>query len=291
MAQGLLNRTETSQLRAEALYKVIFLSLISILLLILEPRVAGLKFIRNTVNYTTAPLQITIDWLANQQRSVNLFLSSGSENRRLVLQLEQENLLLRENAARFQQIIRDNQQLRKLLNYKTTNESNDVLNIAKVIGGQVNIMNKEIFFDLGRVDGIKEGMTIRNSDGLLGQVILVGISSSKGLLITDPRHSVPVKVARTGHRFILDGIGKDISLQAIDLPVNIDVKEGDILLTSGLGGVFTIGIPVAEVYSVVDKPRISLRELYARPLSKPHIAEFIIVQEGLNYQLPEQDNE
>ena len=284
MIRSPINRTEASRSRADDLYKFIFFSLIAIVLIILEPKVAGLKGIRIVTNYALTPLHITVDWVVKQQASLTLFFSRGVENQQRIIKLEQENLLLKQSLSELSQTRRDNKELRRLLDYRGYEINTEHFYVARVIGGQIDGKRKEILLDLGSLDGIKESMVAIDTNGLLGQVIIAGLGTSRLLTITDPRHSVPVKVARNGDRFIIDGIGEDYSLYAVDLHADIDVKAGDILLTSGFGGLFPPDIPVAKVSRILDKPRVSLRDLYAKPLAKPHLAEFVIVKPGLEYE-------
>lgn len=276
------SRVETSLLRIEVLYKAIFLSLISVLFLILEPRVEGIKAVRVGINYGLAPLQSSVDWIIKQQNSWSLFLTSKDSASHQLKQIQEENLLLKEQVNRLGQASNENKELRRLLDYKKASPADKELYVARVIGGNTNSVSKQFLFDLGSVDGIKEGMIVLSANGLLGQVVSVGFGSSRALLITDPLHSVPVKVARSNNRFILDGLGKDRLLSAIDLHADIDVRKGDVLVTSGLGGKFPPGIPVAKVSEVVKKDRVSLRDLYAVSIGRPSVTDFILVSEGLS---------
>ncbi len=284
------NRVDASHLRIDALYKLIFLSLISVLLLILEPRVPGIKAVRTGVNYGMAPLQIVVDWVVKQQNSWSHFLDDKEYTSSRIIAIEKDNLLLNEQLNKLRQTANDNAKLKEILDYQERVTLSETLYVARVIGGQTNGINKQIIFDLGKIDGIEEGMVVRSATGLLGQVVSVGLGSGKVLLVTDPQHSVPVKVARSDSRFILDGLGKDKLVHAIDLHADIDVRNGDVLITSGLGGRFPPGIPVAQVSEIISKEKVSLRDLYARPLGKANVANFIIISEGLNYPEELTDN-
>ncbi len=284
------NRVDASHLRIDALYKLIFLSLISVLLLILEPRVPGIKAVRTGVNYGMAPLQIVVDWVVKQQNSWSHFLDDKEYTSSRIIAIEKDNLLLNEQLNKLRQTANDNAKLKEILDYQERVTLSETLYVARVIGGQTNGINKQIIFDLGKIDGIEEGMVVRSATGLLGQVVSVGLGSGKVLLVTDPQHSVPVKVARSDSRFILDGLGKDKLVHAIDLHADIDVRKGDVLITSGLGGRFPPGIPVAQVSEIISKEKVSLRDLYARPLGKANVANFIIISEGLNYPEELTDN-
>lgn len=267
----------------DVLYKTLFLFFVSILLLLLEPRIEGIVFIRKGLNYLLTPAYVTVDWTVKQQNILFQFWGINRDRVKTTSQLKLENLLLKEEIRNLKQFKRENIVLKELLDYSKNNLNDNEIKVSKIIGGKVNSHIKELIFDLGLVDGIKEGMVIISDKGLVGQVIAVGISTGKILAITDPRHSVPVMVQRTKDRFILDGNGDDTTLSAIDLHTYINVREGDILLTSGLGGRFPPGIPVATVANIKEKERVSLRDLEATPLAQPRMVELIVVRNSLPY--------
>ena len=103
--------------------------------------------------------------------------------------------------------------------------------------------------------------------GLLGQTVRVGPWSAEVILITDPEHAVPVQLVRNGLRSIAVGAGNSGELLLPYLPVNSDVKPGDVLVTSGLGGVFPAGYPVAVVTGIKRDPVLLLAQVRARPLA------------------------
>jgi len=104
-----------------------------------------------------------------------------------------------------------------------------------------------------------------DADGVVGQVIEAGLLSSQGLLISDPDHALPVEVNRNGLRTIAVGTGEFDSMDLPFLPNNADVNEGDLLVTSGLGGAFPAGYPVAVVESVTRIPQEPFALVTARP--------------------------
>ena len=104
--------------------------------------------------------------------------------------------------------------------------------------------------------------------GLLGQTIHIGPWSTEVILVTDPEHAVPVQIERTGLRTIAVGAGNEGTLALPYLPANADVKPGDLLVTSGLGGVFPAGYPVARVAEVHRDAVQPLAQVRAVPLAR-----------------------
>jgi len=121
---------------------------------------------------------------------------------------------------------------------------------AEIINIQLSGLRQRLLIDRGASNGVFKGQAVLDDRGLIGQTTHVGPWSAEVILITDPEHAVPVRVERTGLRTIAVGGGDGSSLALPYLPANADVRSGDLLLTSGLGGVFPEGYPVAHVSEV-----------------------------------------
>jgi rod shape-determining protein MreC len=122
--------------------------------------------------------------------------------------------------------------------------------------------------DKGTRDGVFDGQVLIDADGVVGQIIEAGVLSSQGILISDPDHALPVEVNRNGLRTIAVGTGEFDRLDLPFLPNNADIREGDLLVTSGLGGAFPAGYPVAIVNSVVRIPQEPFAAVSAKPSAK-----------------------
>ena len=114
-------------------------------------------------------------------------------------------------------------------------------------------------------DGVFVGQPLIDADGLLGQVVEVSPLNSRALLITDATHSIPVQVNRNGVRAIAEGIGSLTSLEIHHVSATTDIQEGDLLVTSGLGGRFPVGYPVAVVSEIERDPGQAFARIMARP--------------------------
>ncbi len=99
----------------------------------------------------------------------------------------------------------------------------------------------------GERDGVFVGQPLIDADGLMGQIVEVSAGHSRALLITDATHSIPVQVNRNGVRAIAEGTGSLSSLEIHHVSATTDIREGDLLVSSGLGGRFPVGYPVAEL--------------------------------------------
>jgi len=136
--------------------------------------------------------------------------------------------------------------------------------LADVVSADLGRLRQRLVVGFGAQGGAYRSQSVVDANGLLGQLVRVGPWSSEVMLLTDPDHAVPVAVARNGLRSI--AVGKGISSElSLSVPVNSDIKVGDVLVTSGLGGVFPAGVPVGIVTANVRNPDQILSEVQARP--------------------------
>jgi rod shape-determining protein MreC len=141
---------------------------------------------------------------------------------------------------------------------------------AEVVSVELNSLRQRLLINRGTSNGVFRGQSVLTDDGLLGQTTRVGPWSAEIILVTDPEHAVPVQIERTGLRTIAVGAGSDTArvLELPYLPANADIQQGDLLLTSGLGGVFPAGFPVARVTHVRRDAVQSFAEVSAEPLAR-----------------------
>ncbi|HSY45965.1 MAG TPA: rod shape-determining protein MreC, partial [Steroidobacteraceae bacterium] len=115
---------------------------------------------------------------------------------------------------------------------------------------QLSGLRQRLLINRGASNGVFKGQAVLDDRGLIGQTTHVGPWSAEVILITDPEHAVPVRLERTGLRTIAVGAADTTTLALPYVPANADIKSGDLLVTSGLGGVFPEGYPVAKVTEV-----------------------------------------
>jgi rod shape-determining protein MreC len=138
---------------------------------------------------------------------------------------------------------------------------------AEIVNVQLSSLRQRLLIDRGAVNGVFKAQAVLDDRGLIGQTTHVGPWSAEVILITDPEHAVPVRIERTGLRTIAVGAGDASSLALPYLPANADIKSGDLLVTSGLGGVFPQGYPVARVTEVHRDAVQPLAHVRAAPLA------------------------
>jgi rod shape-determining protein MreC len=141
---------------------------------------------------------------------------------------------------------------------------------ADIVNLQLDSLRQRVLIDRGSLNGVGQGQAVLDDHGVVGQTMHVGPWSAEVILITDPAHALPVEIARTGLRTIAVGAGDAASLALPYLPANADIRVGDVLVTSGLGGVFPAGYPVARVTEVHKDAVQPLAHVRAEPFA--HLA-------------------
>jgi rod shape-determining protein MreC len=140
--------------------------------------------------------------------------------------------------------------------------------IGEVISEEVSSLRQRLIVNRGGNNGVTRFTPVITGEGVLGQVFRTGPFSSEIILITDEEHALPVQVLRTGVRTIARGTGRSTVLELPFVAQNADVKEGDLLVTSGLGQVFPYGLPVAKITKITRDPAEPLLRIRAVPLAK-----------------------
>jgi rod shape-determining protein MreC len=138
---------------------------------------------------------------------------------------------------------------------------------AEIVTVQLSSLRQRLLINRGALNGVFKAQAVLDDKGLIGQTAHVGPWSAEVILITDPEHAVPVRIERTGLRTIAVGAGDATTLALPYLPANADLRRGDLLVTSGLGGVFPEGYPVARVTEVHRDAVQPLAQVRAAPLA------------------------
>jgi len=180
-------------------------------------------------------------------------VAKNFETRRTLLSenqtLQAQVLILQGELQKLKSLQAENKTLRGLL--QSAAQSHHVkLMVASVMAIQVNPFHQEIMLDKGSHDDVFVGQAVLDAHGVMGQVIDVSLYNSRVLLLTDPQSGVPVQDNRTGLHGILMGGGSSGVLQWVNVPPMSDIKVGDELVTSGLGGHYPVGYPVGTVSNI-----------------------------------------
>jgi len=207
-----------------------------------------LQSLRHSMLLLTGPVY----FLAQTPYSLTGSVSDITADRQSLLQqrdqLKTQLLGMKEQQLRLRFLQAENSRLRELLGSKAQLPSRAT--IAEIIGVPPDRQRAAVILDKGEADGIAPGHAVVDANGLIGQIVEVSRNISWVLLVSDRNHAIPARINRTGVRMIVGGIGSPDRLVVEDLPVSTDLREGDLIETSGLGGRFPVGYPVGVVSSV-----------------------------------------
>ena len=216
---------------------------LALALVILDHRGGWLSQVRIQANVAAQPIW----WLAGlpgrlsarvrEDAGTHAQLTADNRN------LRNELLIANARLTRLQTATADNAQLRALLGVAESRGLD--VQLAPILNIDLDPTRQRLVLDAGSRDGVRMGQAVIDAGGLMGQIIEVTPAHATVLLLTDPDHAVPVVVARNGVRLIVYGRGDHLELS--DVPMNTDVRQGDLILTSGLGGRFPAGFPVGTV--------------------------------------------
>lgn len=206
------------------------------------------------------------------------FFTSRAQLREENERLRQENLVLSGQAQHLAAVVAENARYRALLN--SAEDINEAVLVAEVIAVTPDPARHLLVLDKGQRDGVAVGQPLLGADGLMGQVVLAGQSSARALLITDAAHAMPVQVNRNGVRGIVEGTGELDRMVVRHIAATTDIVQGDLLVSSGLGGRFPPGYPVAEVTEVLLQPGDAFATVTARPMAALDRGRHVLIAIG-----------
>ena len=222
------------------------------------------------VRYYLDTVSIPFYWLTHIPTRINEWVDYNVSSREdLVRQNEsfREKVLVQQaELQKMGALINENIRLRELMNSSALIQ-NEVL-IAELIGISPDTKVHKVIVNKGSSEGVYIGQAVLDAYGLMGQVVAVTPYTSEVLFITDDSHAIPVQINRNGVRTVVEGIGDLYRLRLRYVSSTIDIIEGDLLVSSGLGGRFPAGYPVATVQSIRYEPGESFVTVYATPTAE-----------------------
>ena len=218
-------------------------------------------------------------YLANTPRTV---LDNVSENLVDTNKLQIENKVLKEQLREknadlllLDQLKVENQRLRLLLNSPL--RTDEYKKIGEILTAETDRYRQQVVINQGKNDGAYVGQPVIDEKGVIGQIISVGEQTSRVLLITDVTHAIPVQVLRNDVRMIASGTGRSDELSLDNVPRSVDIEKGDLLVTSGLGGRFPEGYPVAVVQNVSRDGSNYFATISAKPLASIERLRYVLL--------------
>ena len=229
--------------------RLLVLTVLSVALMVVDARFALLKPVRSQMSLVLMQTYWITDLPQRLYQGVASQFGSRTELVAENEKLKTENLLLQGRMQKLAALTEQNVRLRELLNSSAL--VNEKVEVAELIGMDPNPFTHRIIINKGERDGVVLGQPVLDARGLMGQVVELMPYTSRVLLLTDTTHSIPVQVNRNGLRAIASGTGNPERLELRHVADTADIKEGDLLVSSGLGQRFPAGYPVATVKEVI----------------------------------------
>ena len=245
--------------------RLVFFVVLSLLLLFIDARYRYLESTRSVLSVLISPIQRiatlpgmlwqqTGDYFAMQDRLVEDNQALHQQHERDAAQLAQLRALEQENL-----------QLRNLL--ALAQRSEFTMQPAEIVYAERDIFKRKVLIDKGANANVLIGQVVMDDIGIIGQITRVYPWLSEVTLVTEKDHAVPVQVLRNGLRTIVFGAGDTSQLSLRYMPVSSDIQNDDMLVTSGIDGVYPPGIPVARVVKIERDPAYPFARVTCLPVA------------------------
>ena len=234
--------------------------------------------LRSYLSVAVLPIQVA----ANAPKKIINNLKNKFSDRESILTenqlLKKENIQLYSKVQQTYKLEAENKRLFELLKAKPEDGKNFIF--ADIIAVNQDNDKHQIIINKGSMDGIELGAAIADSKGIIGHIVRDQVLASEVLLISDPEHGIPIEIARNGLRAIAIGIGSYDEIILNNLPNNSDIKINDVLITSGLGGRYPEGYPVAIISNIERVKGDSYLSIGAKPIANlKNINEVLVIQD------------
>lgn len=255
--------------------RLLILAALSVGVMVTDARFDYLKPVRSELALVLSPLYQVAGFPVRAWEVVSDQFSSRTELMAENERLKAEQLLLQRRLQKLAALTEQNVRLRELLNSAALVD--DKVLVGELIGVDPNPYTHRIIIDKGAKDGVFVGQPVLDASGLMGQVVEVMPYSARVLLLTDVTHSIPVQVNRNGLRAIAAGTGNPERLELRYVADTADIKEGDLLVSSGLGQRFPAGYPVATVSKVIHDSGQPFAVVRAIPTAKLNRSRYMLL--------------
>lgn len=256
-------------------HRLVMVLVCSAALIFFDHKLNSFETSRGYLQSFVSPLQ----YVANAPKQI---LTWASENLVIRQQLMKENknfreseLFFHEQAMQLSIVQQENERLRSLLSSPVRGEHKKIF--AEILSVDGDPYSHQVLINRGESDGAYEGQPVIDEKGIVGQVLHAGGQSSRVILISDISHAIPVRVQRNGLRLIASGSGQIDRLIHNFVPHSADIKKGDLLVTSGLGGKYPEGYPVARIILVRSDDSREFSTVYSEPVAKIDRLRYVLL--------------
>ena len=246
--------------------RFLLISIVSASLMLLDHREEHLSRIRQAFSLVVYPIRVGVDLPFAGWRLASRALSDQSTLLEENSRLKSERLAVDVRLQRLAALEAENDRLRAML--ESSARVSDRVLVVEILAVDLDPYRQRFTINRGLSDGVYVGQALLDADGVVGQIVHVEIMTSEVVLISDADHALPVAVNRNGLRTIVVGTGDSSRLRLPYLTNNADIEPGDLLMSSGLGGIFPSGYPVGRVLEVHRQPGQSFAEVIAEPAAQ-----------------------
>lgn len=249
--------------------------ILSVTFIVVDHKFDGFSSTKVYLNSLVSPLQyladlpgVILNWSTTRLASHQRLLQ---ENAALV----RNGILMNEKLQRFELLKIENDRLRTLLGSPVQQDVHKM--IAELMAVDNNPYSHQIVINKGAINGVYEGQSVLDDKGIVGQIMQVGSTNSRVILIADVTHAIPVRVARNNIRTIASGSGQFDELILEHVAHSADVRVGDMLVSSGLGHVFPEGYPVARISSILRDESRPFAQVRATPIAQLDRLKYLLL--------------
>lgn len=250
---------------ASARAKMVICACISIALLLFDSRVGALTVVRQVVGTVLYPLQVAAMLPRDALAGVGTYFSTLSGLEKQVRELRTQQIAMAHTLQQAQLTQAENAQLRRLLEAREKVPGKTML--AEILYDARDVFTRKVILNRGMQQGVRAGLPVIDNQGVVGQVTRVFPFTSEVTLLTDKEQAIPVQVLRNGLRSVAYGRGQSGNLDLRFMAPNADVVVGDILITSGIDGVYPTGLAVARVTQVENSANGMFGRVVCQPLA------------------------
>ncbi|OGT00731.1 MAG: rod shape-determining protein MreC [Gallionellales bacterium RIFCSPLOWO2_12_FULL_59_22] len=258
--------------------RLVFFAVLSLLLLFVDARYRYLESTRSALSVLVSPIQrlATLPGLLWQQAGDYLATQhSLVEDNQALHRLHARDAA---QLAQLQALQQENRQLRNLLALPQRGEL--AMQPVEVVYAERDVFKRKVLVDKGADAGVQVGQVVMDDQGIVGQITRVYPWLSEVTLVTEKDHAVPVQVLRNGLRTIVFGAGDTSQLSLRYMPVSSDIQEGDMLVTSGIDGIYPPGIPVARVVKIERDPAYPFARVTCLPVAGVDSHRHLLILSG-----------
>lgn len=246
--------------------RLLVLGILCLSLIALDSRTQRLNSARDVISVAAMPLKMIVDAPRSLSSAFNEKLASRRAMREQLTMLSDERLRLATKLQKMSSLEIENDRMRDLL--QSAERLEEEVLMAELLAVELNPNRHQVTLNRGTSNGSFEGQPLIDAQGVIGQVTEAHRYSSTATLLTDVGHAIPVEVNRSGVRSIAQGTGEMNHLRLNFVANEADIKIGDLLVSSGIGGKFPAGYPVAVVESVQRNAGQMFASVSAKPVGQ-----------------------